>query len=92
MNERLDVSLSELALECGVSVTHFVRGFRRSTGTSPHQWLQGRRIGKAKALLSGSDLSLVEIALACGFSSQSHFSTAFKSSTGTSPGRWRRSS
>ncbi len=92
MNERMDVSLSELALECGISITHFVRGFRNSTGTSPHQWLLARRIGKAKSLLSGTNLSLVEVALACGFSSQSHLNAAFKNSTNVSPGRWRRSS
>jgi AraC-like DNA-binding protein len=91
MNERMDVSLSELALECGLSVTHFSRAFRQSTGTSPHQWLLAHRISKAKSLLSGSKLSLAEIALACGFSSQSHFNAAFRSSTNVSPGRWRRS-
>lgn len=90
MSAVMDVSLPELARECRISVPHFVRGFRRSTGTSPHQWLLGRRISKAKELLGWSNLSLAEIALACGFSSQSHFSAAFKSSTTLSPGQWRR--
>lgn len=91
MDERMDISLAELALECQLSVTHFVRGFRRSTGVSPHQWLLDRRIGKAKLLLVKSDHSLAHIALECGFSSQSHFSAAFKHFTKVSPGRWRRS-
>jgi transcriptional regulator GlxA family with amidase domain len=90
MNERMDVSLSELAQECRLSVTHFVRGFRLSTGMSPHQWLLARRIGKAKTLLTESSRTLADIALECGFSSQAHFSAAFKSNTNISPGRWRR--
>jgi AraC-like DNA-binding protein len=57
---------------------------------SPHQWLLGRRIGKAKTLLTESSFTLSQIALACGFSSQSHFNAAFKSAMGISPGQWRR--
>jgi AraC-like DNA-binding protein len=91
MTERMDVSLSELAQECRLSVTHFVRCFKRSTGTSPHQWLLASRISKAKMLLTESSQTLADIALACGFSSQAHFNAAFKSSTDLSPGRWRRS-
>jgi AraC-like DNA-binding protein len=90
MSEQMEVSLSELAQECRLSVTHFVRSFRRSTGMSPHQWLLGRRIGKAKTLLTESSFTLSQIALACGFSSQSHFNAAFKSAMGISPGQWRR--
>lgn len=90
MDARMDVSLSELAAECGLSVTHFSRAFRQSTGVSPHQWLLARRLSKAKELLSGSRLSLAEIALSCGFSSQSHFNVAFRSNTQVSPGQWRR--
>ena len=91
MDERLNISLAELAQECRLSVPHFVRGFRRSTGLSPHQWLLARRISKAKTLLVGSNRTLGEIALECGFSSQSHFNAAFKHFTSISPGHWRRS-
>jgi AraC-like DNA-binding protein len=91
MNVYMDVSLSELAEECRLSVTHFVRAFRRSTGMPPHQWLLARRISKAKSLLARSDLTLAEVALACGFNSQSHLNKAFKTNTSVSPGRWRRS-
>lgn len=91
MDERLDLSMSELAGECGLSVAHFGRAFKRSTGMAPHQWQIVRRIKRAQALLTGSTLSIAEIALRCGYSSQSHFHAAFKSNTGVSPGRWRRS-
>jgi AraC family transcriptional regulator len=49
-----------------------------------------RRIDKAKDLLRSSDLSLNEIALACGFADQSHFTAVFTRMVGVSPGFWRR--
>ncbi len=61
MNERMDVSLSELAEACNISVTHFVREFRRSVGMPPHQWMLSRRIHKAKALLARSSDTLADI-------------------------------
>jgi len=91
MDERLDVSMTELAMECGLSAAHFGRAFKRSTGVAPHQWQLSRRMARAQALLTGSSRSIAEIALACGFSSQSHFGTAFREAVGVSPGRWRRS-
>ncbi|MER8479224.1 AraC family transcriptional regulator [Mesorhizobium sp. M1163] len=91
MDERLDVSMTELAEECGLSVAHFGRSFKRSTGIAPHQWQLGRRMKRAQALLTGSSLPIAEIALRCGFSSQSHFATAFKQNIGVSAGHWRRS-
>ena len=89
---RLDggVSLAELAALCGVSVRHFARAFRQSTGTSPHRWLVERRLEKAKAMLDESRASLAQIADACGFANQSHFTRAFTRDVGTSPGAWRR--
>jgi AraC-like DNA-binding protein len=90
MSEHMDVSLSELAQECGLSVSHFARAFRRSTGMSPHQWLLAQRVSKAKTLLERSNLTLAKIAALCGFSSQTHLNAAFKQFAGLSPGRWRR--
>ena len=85
-----DVSLADLANDCGLSASHFSRAFRRSTGLSPHQWLQRRRIELAKSLLPDRSLSLSEIALACGFADQSHFTRVFTNLAGISPGAWRR--
>jgi AraC-like DNA-binding protein len=92
IDARLDgtLSLTELARVCDLSVRHFARAFRQSTGQSPHRWLTHRRLEKAKALLDGSAQSLAEIAQACGFASQSHFTRVFTRAVGTSPGAWRR--
>ena len=85
-----NVSTRDLARECSLSVGHFARAFRCSTGLSPHQWLLQRRIDKANALLRDARLSLAEIALACGFADQSHFTKAYTRLRGISPGAWRR--
>ena len=85
-----DVSLVDLAKDCGVSASHFARAFRQSTGVAPHQWLLQRRVDEAKRLLTDGRLSLVEIALTCGFGDQSHFTRVFTRLTGVSPGAWRR--
>ena len=85
-----DISLTELARECGLSTSHFSRAFRRTMATTPHQWLLVCRIEMAKQLLRSGTSSLSEIALACGFADQSHFTRVFSRLSGISPGAWRR--
>lgn len=85
-----DISISALASESGVSVSHFARAFKQTVGMAPHQWLLKKRVERAKVMLENNKLSLAEIALACGFVDQSHFSRVFSRSEGYSPGKWRR--
>jgi AraC family transcriptional regulator len=85
-----NVSLKRLADECGLSVTYFARAFRQSTRTSPHRWLQQRRIEKAITMLSSKQLPLADVAIECGFADQSHFTRVFTKHVGVAPGQWRR--
>jgi AraC family transcriptional regulator len=85
-----DPTVSELARECGLSSGYFTRAFRQTTGVTPHQWLIGKRIERARQLLLGNGLGLADIALVCGFVDQSHFSRVFAKLEGESPGRWRQ--
>jgi AraC family transcriptional regulator len=85
-----DLTLTLLAGESGYSRTHFLRMFRRATGQSPHRYLLDLRLRKAESMLASHSESLVDIALACGFSSHAHFSTAFRSRYGLSPAAYRR--
>jgi AraC family transcriptional regulator len=85
-----EISLGQIALECGLSVTYFSRAFKRSIGVTPHGWLQNRRIERASLLLRDRGLPLADIALLCGFADQSHFTRTFARLVGTSPGAWRR--
>ena len=84
------LSLSELAAECGISVSHFARAFKATVGVAPHQWLVQRRMEIAKLLLSSTQMATADIALECGFSHRVAFSNAFRRIVGTSPGEWRR--
>ena len=85
-----DLGLDALAAEAGMSPFYFARSFRQHFGEAPHQYLLRRRIERGKTLLRQTDTSLVEIALATGFSSQSHFTTTFKRLVGVTPGEFRR--
>lgn len=90
--EHLDgtLRLTTLADECGLSVSHFARSFRRTFGTSAHRYLILQRVKMAKTLLSTSDRLLSEVALEAGFSDEAAFSRTFKALVGTSPGQWKR--
>jgi AraC family transcriptional regulator len=84
------ISLAQIASGCGLSVSHFARAFRSSTGVPPHRWLTQRRVDRAKELMRVTSNPLAEIALACGFSDQSHFTRMFSQATGMTPSEWRR--
>lgn len=85
-----DVSLSALACDAGLSRFHFCRSFKESTGLSPHAWLRQHRLEQAMNMLRESDESVVSIAAALGYSSQTAFAAAFKKLTGETPSDWRR--
>jgi AraC family transcriptional regulator len=84
------VALTEVAEECRLSVSHFSRAFRRSIGVAPHNWLLTRRVELAQEKLRDGRLSLLDVALACGFADQSHLTRVFTRVVGVSPGAWRR--
>jgi AraC family transcriptional regulator len=91
LSENLDgkVSLSMLASECGLSVSHFARAFKLSFNASAHRYLILRRIDKAKALLAHTDKPLSAISVETGFSDQAAFSRTFRSIAGVTPRHWR---
>ncbi|WP_050990877.1 MULTISPECIES: AraC family transcriptional regulator [Bradyrhizobium] len=84
-----DRSVAELAGACGLSAGQFSRAFRRTLGTSPHQWLLEQRVARAKCLLQGKQ-SISDIAFECGFADQSHLTRVFLRKVGITPGNWRR--
>jgi AraC family transcriptional regulator len=92
MTERLseDISLSVPATACGLSIGHFARAFRTSMGMPPYRWLKLQRVLHAKSLLRVANVSLIDVAAACGFADQSHFTRVFTSVVGASPGAWRK--
>jgi AraC family transcriptional regulator len=85
-----DIKLKELAQLLNMSQFHFSRSFKKSMGSSPHQYLLQQRVEQAKKLLKQTKLSIVEIAIECGFNSHSHFGKQFRLSTGIAPKNYRR--
>jgi transcriptional regulator GlxA family with amidase domain len=86
-----DLDLNILAAESGYSRSHFLRTFRAAMGCSPHRWLIRLRVEQAKAILRKNSISLIDIALDCGFSSHAHFSKTFRQIVGVTPSDYRRS-
>ena len=84
------IRLSDIARECGLSVSHFARSFKTSFGTSAHRWLIQHRIDHGKLLMSQTAMSLIDIAIQSGFNDQAAFTRTFHQLVGVSPGRWRR--
>jgi AraC family transcriptional regulator len=85
-----DLSLQALANESGYSRSHFIQMFRAATGYSPHNYLLNLRLERARDLLRNPSISLIDIALECGFSSHSHMSRLFRRTIGITPSDYRR--
>jgi AraC-like DNA-binding protein len=88
-NLHRSISLSEIAGAAAMSPCHFSRSFSSTMGVAPMRYLLGRRVHRAKVLMSASNESLSNIADACGFGSQSHFTTSFRKLVGVTPLAWR---
>lgn len=85
-----DLSLAALAREVGISSLYLPRAFKSAFGQSPHQYVIGRRIERAKDLLRIGQLTVAEVSAAAGFSSQSHLSDWFARTVGVTPAVYRR--
>jgi AraC family transcriptional regulator len=89
-NLETDLRLESMARACGLSIKTFLRSFKASFGTSPHQYVIAVRVERAKRLLEEQSLGLAEIALHCGFSHQEHLTRMFRRLVGQTPARYRR--
>jgi AraC-like DNA-binding protein len=84
------ITLERAAAQLGRSVPHLVRSFTRQYGVSPHAYVIGRRIERARRqLLRGARPA--EVATAVGFYDQAHLTRHFKRHTSTTPARYAAS-
>ena len=83
------IKLADVADHVGCSLAHLSRTFRRCVGQPPGDYLVGRRMDLAKALLDTSDEPIKSIAQRLGYSDAYAFSHAFKSRVGQAPSAWR---
>ncbi len=83
------LSPSELAAEAGMSTRQLERLFRRYLGRSPKRYYLELRLARARNLLMQTDMPVISVALACGFTSPSHFSKCYRALYGITPYRER---
>lgn len=83
------ISPATLARDAGLSTRQLERLFRRYLDRSPKRYYMELRLQKARNLLMQTDMSVINVALACGFSSPSHFSKCYRAFYGRTPYRER---
>ncbi|MEQ9259740.1 MAG: GlxA family transcriptional regulator [Roseovarius sp.] len=83
------ISPSILAREVGMSTRQLERLFRRYLNRSPKRYYMELRLQKARNLLMQTDMTVINVALACGFASPSHFSKCYRSHYNITPYRER---
>ncbi|MDE0208846.1 MAG: GlxA family transcriptional regulator [Boseongicola sp.] len=82
--------IADLASSVGVTSKQFQRLFKSYLHTSPRQFYVRTRLDLARRLLTQSNLSVMEVALSCGFGSVAHFSRSYRDEFGLPPARDRR--
>jgi AraC-like DNA-binding protein len=83
-------TLAEMAQQCGLGTSAFSEYCRRVTNRSPMKYLARCRVEVAKDMLkSRPELSVTDVAFACGFQSSQHFATVFRNQVGRTPSRFR---
>lgn len=88
-NIETPVSPKLFAARIGVSPRQMERLFRKYTGLSPNKYYMQLRLAKSRTLLLQTDMSVIDVALASGFSSASHFARCYRSHFGEAPRRMR---
>ncbi len=87
---KLSISLDEAAAVCGISRYHFSRLFKAFFNMNFKDYILKRKISAAVTLLTGSSMSISEIAYACEFSDTAYFCSKFKAVLQQSPGDFRK--
>ena len=86
-----DWDLATMAAQSGLSRTQFSEYCKELTGLTPIQYLMRCRVEQAARLLAERpEMSITDIAFACGFNSSQYFATVFRSATGCTPSEYAR--
>ena len=85
-----NLTLSALAQKCFYNPSYFSRVFKEHFGTSLTEYINKRRMDRAKKLLCEGKLSVEEIAYRVGYPSKSSFYRVFTRLTGTTPAEYKK--
>lgn len=84
-----ELSIEDLAARCGASSRYLRREFRSCLGMGIGEYVLELRLRKARSLLADRRLTILAVALECGFGSSQYFSRVFRRAVGMSPGQFR---
>ena len=87
-NYHTDLSLDYLSRKYALSRSHFSKLFKQVTGVGLNEYINITRITAAQNLLSKSNLSITEVANACGFNDSNYFAAVFKKIKGITPKKY----
>ena len=89
-NYSTKIHLFEVAKEAGMSISCFVRTFKKNTGITFTVYVNRLRIAKAIGIIEKERLSMSEVAFACGFTNQFHFTRTFKKIMKMTPSNYKK--
>ena len=89
-NYNRDINIEEYAASRGMSVSWFIRNFKKFTGTTPMQFITSIRITNAQMLLGTTNYAVNEIARIVGYDNPLYFSRLFHKLKGCSPSEYRK--
>ncbi len=90
-NYNRNINIEEYARSRGMSVSWFIRNFKKYTGQTPMQFIVSLRINNAQLLLETTSYSINEISAIVGYENQLYFSRLFRKQKGCSPIQYRKS-
>jgi AraC-like DNA-binding protein len=83
------IAMADLVKLTGLSVAQLERNFHKIFSLTPRQMMVKIRLDAASSLLAESQLSITDIAVACGYQDHSAFSRIFKATVGMTPSEYR---
>jgi AraC family transcriptional regulator len=83
------IAVTELADAVGLSPSHFIRAFKKAVGVPPYQFILGRRIERAKEMLSSKHVSVSTVADETGFNGLTQLTRVFRKVVGVTPTAFR---
>ena len=89
-NYNRDISIEEYAASKGMSVSWFIRNFKKYTGSTPMQYITSIRITNAQMLLETTSYAVNEIARIVGYDNPLYFSRLFRKQRGCAPSQYRK--
>jgi AraC family carnitine catabolism transcriptional activator len=78
-------SLAAIATACGLSQRHMERLFREHTGVTPVRYYMDVRLDRARGMITQTEMSVLQVSVACGFASPEYFARVYRRRFGLTP-------